>query len=163
MSSSNNTQVTPTSLNGGMPFANVFCQVNTTNDVIDAEGNEWEQITMTGYRRKCDKFFWPADPRNKDNHLGQLAPTVADVVKMRKTPLPPGGICIDMSTGKSIPMNTSLPAPARASAPAPIRASTYVSTSAPGAADKYMRGAGSSAWLDDSAAHRAARHAREGI
>ena len=58
---------------------------------------------------------------------------------------------------------TSLPAPARASAPAsaPVSASTYVSTSAPGAADKYMRGAGSSAWLDNSAAHREARYVRE--
>ena len=118
MLSPNNSHVTPTSLSGGMPFANVFCPVNTTNTIFDAEGNEWEQITMTGYRRKCDKFFWPVDPRNKDNHLGELPPTVAEIVKMRKTPLPPGGICIDMTTGKSIPMNAS--APARASAPASV-------------------------------------------
>jgi hypothetical protein len=138
-------------INGGVPFTEVFRQVDVSNTITDAEGSEWEQITAMGYRRKCDKFFWPADPRNADNHLGKLAPTVAEVEKLRNTPLPPGGICVDMSTGKSIPMKAYAPPP------------THVSTSAPGAADKYMRGAGSSAWLDDSAAHRAARHAREGI
>ena len=53
------------------------------DEVTDADGNLWVRITRCGFQRKVDQFFWPADPRDKDNFLGLLAPSVAQVAAKR--------------------------------------------------------------------------------
>ena len=43
----------------------MFKPVLNKEIIIDSYNNEWRQITITGYQRVCDKFFWPANPTIK--------------------------------------------------------------------------------------------------
>ena len=62
-----------------------YCPVypKKTNEIVDENGNIWKKITMTGYQRQCDKFFWPYDPRNVNNNYHQLPPSVESVALTR--------------------------------------------------------------------------------
>lgn len=57
----------------------IFRPIESSNVVTDNFGHEWRQITAQGFQRKCDEFFWPADPRNTDNPYMRLPPTVEEV------------------------------------------------------------------------------------
>ena len=65
-----------TALDGAnmITIAELFRPVTSNHTVTDSDGNVWQQITATGYQRQCDKFFWPVNPLNNNNFLGQLPP-----------------------------------------------------------------------------------------
>ena len=73
-----------TNIGGGVNWTEAFRPVKSNNTVVDSEGNEWKQITSTGYERIVDGFFWPADPRNSDNDMESLPHSVEMVAKMRE-------------------------------------------------------------------------------
>ncbi len=62
-----------------------YCPVylKKQNKIIDEDGNIWKKITVTGYLRECDNFFWPYDPRNINNNYHQFPPSVSSVAETR--------------------------------------------------------------------------------
>lgn len=89
-----------TDLNGNTPITDLFRPIQTTNTILDTAGNEWKQITATGYLRKIDKFFWPFNPLNNNNIFNQFPPSIEEMKTPK--PLPKQGICIDLCTGLPI-------------------------------------------------------------
>ena len=71
-------------IDGMIPLSESFRPVDSTHTITDAEGNIWYQITANGYQRECDTFFWPGDPTNDNNHMGQLPPSVKEIATRRE-------------------------------------------------------------------------------
>lgn len=69
--------------NNLVSISHLFMPINSTNIIIDCYGNSWKQITSTGYQRVFDKFFWPFDPRDNENMLGEYPPSISEVEKVR--------------------------------------------------------------------------------
>ena len=51
--------------------------------LTDADGNVWVQVSRTGFQRTVDQFFWPCNPLDENNFLGQLPPSVALIAARR--------------------------------------------------------------------------------
>ena len=72
-------------VNGNIPISEMFRPVLSNNVITDSNGKQWKQITALGWYRLEDKFFWPADPTNTNNLIGNLPPTVEEIKKNRET------------------------------------------------------------------------------
>lgn len=52
--------------------------------ITDSKGYCWKKITSNdGYQRICDKFFWPFNPLNNDNFIGEFPPSIEEVEIVR--------------------------------------------------------------------------------
>jgi hypothetical protein len=63
---------------------NSFRIINSNNIITTNNGDKWKQITLTGYLRLEDNFFWPVDPRNNNNTLNMFPPTIDNIKKERE-------------------------------------------------------------------------------
>lgn len=71
-------------VNGGIPVSEIFRPVNNKFTISTEDGEMWKQVTGTGFRRVSDQYFWPCDPRNATNFLGQMPPSVLAALRQRK-------------------------------------------------------------------------------
>jgi len=79
------TEIKPvTDLRSNESFWEAFHPIQSDKIITDNEGNIWKQITALGWQRQEDKFFWPANPTNKDNTFGSLPPTIEELEKIRQ-------------------------------------------------------------------------------
>lgn len=67
-----------------LPLADLFRPVTGENTITDEYGEIWKQISVTGYLRLSDNFFWPDNPTICSLFLGQKPPTLEQVKISRK-------------------------------------------------------------------------------
>lgn len=65
-------------------LTDMFRPVTGENTITDEYGEIWKQISVTGYLRLSDNFFWPDNPTICSQFLGQKPPTVEQVEIRRK-------------------------------------------------------------------------------
>jgi hypothetical protein len=85
MSESN---TTITNLNKNIHWTESFRPVTSDKTITDQRYDLWRQITATGWERISDNYFWPCDPRNENNFIGQLPPTIIELDKERRLKFP---------------------------------------------------------------------------
>ena len=51
--------------------------------IVDTRGDKWQQVTIIGYKRIADNYFWPEDPTKSNNPLGILPLTIQEIEKQR--------------------------------------------------------------------------------
>ena len=60
---------------------------NPDRSIVDSAGNEWKQISKSGYFRLCDEYFWPSDPRylavEGSMVKNQYPPTIEEIKQQR--------------------------------------------------------------------------------
>ena len=76
-----------TNMNGQIHFSESFRQIpdEQKQSLVDSSGEIWIQETVTGWRRKKDNFFWPANPTDNNNQIGTLPPSVHTLAETRKS------------------------------------------------------------------------------
>ena len=67
-----------------VPLPDLFRPVTGENTITDEYGKIWKQISVTGYLRLIDNFFWPDNPTICSRFLCQKPPTVEQVEISRK-------------------------------------------------------------------------------
>lgn len=63
--------------------ASAFECIKTDETITDSYGYKWAKITVTGYQREVDSFFWPANPLTL--FMNRYPPTPDEVEEQRKT------------------------------------------------------------------------------
>ena len=58
-----------------------FAPINNPEVMVDLVGYEWEKVSVLGWRRKVDRFFWPSNPNVYFN--GRYPPTPEEVAQLR--------------------------------------------------------------------------------
>ena len=59
-------------------WAEIVRPVQSDATIIDKDGNNWRQVSGTGWLRAEDNFFWPFNPTT-NNIINKFPPTIEEV------------------------------------------------------------------------------------
>lgn len=89
MSNQSSTDSKPcTDLSGDVCWTESFRPINNDVTITDDREDKWIQLTVSGYYRESDNYFWPCDPTNTNNFINRLPPTILEVDAERKSKSP---------------------------------------------------------------------------